>query len=160
MDEVAAATAERLGLSGFFGLDFIIEDSTEKCFLIEMNPRATQLGHIRVHGADLVARLLQAAGADVLPVQPPPDHASLFAFFPQALRFKDRDLTLEELPIDVPWSEPELVEELLRLPWTKRGVVARLEAAFRRNDAFGSTIEPHRVDAIRTELRRRAMTDG
>ncbi len=160
MDEVAAATAERLGLSGFFGLDFIIEDSTEKCFLIEMNPRATQLGHIRVHGADLVARLLQAAGADVLPVQPPPDHSSLFAFFPQALRFKDRDLTLEELPIDVPWSEPELVEELLRLPWTKRGVVARLEAAFRRNDAFGSTIEPHRVDAIRTELRRRAMTDG
>jgi hypothetical protein len=158
MDEVAAATAERLGLSGFFGLDFIIEESSGKCFLIEMNPRATQLGHIRVRGADLVARLLERAGGDV-PSLPFPDHGPVIAFFPQALRFLEKDVTLDELPIDVPWSQPELVEELLRLPWTKRGILARLEAAFRRNDAFGSAIEPRRVAEILAELERRTAVD-
>jgi len=159
MDEVAAATAERLGLSGFFGLDFIVEESTGKCFLIEMNPRATQLGHIRVHGADLVARLLEAAGADVSSARRFPDHGPVIAFFPQALRFLEKDVHLEDLPIDVPWSQPKLVAELLRLPWTKRGVLARLEAAFRRNDAFGSAIEPQRVAEILAELERRRAVD-
>jgi hypothetical protein len=159
MDEVAAATAERLGLSGFFGLDFIIEESSDKCFLIEMNPRATQLGHIRVQGADLVARLLEAAGTDVSSSRPFPDHGPVVAFFPQALRFLEKDVDLGQLPIDVPWSQPELVEELLRLPWTKRGVLARLEAAFRRNDAFGSAIEPRRAAEILRELERRTAMD-
>jgi hypothetical protein len=159
MDEVAAATAERLGLSGFFGLDFIIEETSGKCFLIEMNPRATQLGHIRLQGADLVAHLLEAAGADVSSSRPLADHGPVIAFFPQALRFLEEDINLGQIPIDVPWSQPELVEELLRLPWTKRGVLARLEAAFRRNDAFGSAIEPRRVAEILTELERRAAMD-
>jgi ATP-grasp domain len=160
MDDVAAAAAERLGLSGFFGLDFIIEESTERCFLIEMNPRATQLGHIRVQGTDLVTRLYEAAGADPVPSQSAPDHGPVIAFFPQALRFMDSGATLKELPIDVPWGEPDLVEELLRLPWTKRGVVARLEAAFRQNDAFGSAIAPRLIDEIRAELERRTITEA
>jgi hypothetical protein len=81
------------------------------------------------------------------------------AFFPQALRFLETDVNLETLPLDVPWSEPELVAELLRQPWTKRGVLARLEAAFRRNDAFGSAIEPARIAEILAELERRTATD-
>ena len=160
MDEVAAATAERLGLSGFFGLDFIIEASSGRCFLIEMNPRATQLGHIRVRGADLMSRLVEAAGGDVSSSRSFPDHGPVIAFFPQALRFLEKDVTLEGLPIDIPWSEPELVEELLRPPWTKRGILARLEAGFRRNDAFGSAIEPRRIAEILAELDRRTTTDG
>ena len=155
MDHVAAETAQRLGLSGFFGLDFIIEDGTEKCFLIEMNPRATQLGHIRRQGADLVTRLCEAAGGDLSPLHALPDHGPVIAFFPQALRFLEKEMSLEELPFDVPWDEPGLVRELLRPPWTRRGVLARLEAKFRRNDAFGSAIDPCRIDEILTELGRR-----
>ncbi|WP_419758130.1 ATP-grasp domain-containing protein [Acidisoma sp.] len=154
MDQVATVTAEHLGLSGFFGLDFIIEDTTGRCFLIEMNPRATQLGHIRSHGADLVTRLYEAASNELGPLQPLPDHGPVIALFPQALRFLDKDVALDQVPIDVPWGEPDLVEELLRLPWTKRGIVARLEASVRRNAAFGSAIEPRRIEEIRAELRR------
>ena len=158
MDHAAAATAERLGLSGFFGLDFIIEESTGKLFLIEMNPRATQLGHIRVQGADLAMRLLEAAGENPPSPQTYPDHGPVIAFFPQALRFLEEDANLQELPIDVPWGAPDLVEELLRPPWTKRGVVARVERAFRRNDAFGSAIEPRRIAEILAELERRTAS--
>ena len=160
MDHVASVTTEHLGLSGFFGLDFIIEETTGKCFLIEMNPRATQLGHIHFHGADLVTRLYEAASGALGPMQPLPDHGPVIALFPQALRFLDDDVALDQVSIDVPWGEPDLVEELLRLPWTKRGIVARLEASFRRNDAFGSAIEPRRIDEIRRELKRHQAWPG
>ena len=48
-DEIERASclmARRLRLNGFHGLDFIIEEGTDAPYLIEMNPRATQLGHL------------------------------------------------------------------------------------------------------------------
>ena len=156
IEAAASLAAEHLGLSGFFGLDFIQEESTGRCLLIEMNPRATQLGHIRANGADLAMRLCLAAGGDVSASEGTPDHAKLVAFFPQCLRFSDAGVANRDLPVDdVPWSQPELVKELLRLPWTRRGFVARLEALVRRNDAFGSAIPPQRVKEILAELERR-----
>jgi hypothetical protein len=162
MDAAAAAAAESLGLSGFFGLDFIFDERDGQCLLIEMNPRATQLGHIRVHGTDLVTRLCAATGADLSLPNRCPDHGELIALFPQSLRFIEKSAALDDLPIDIPWSEPALVEELLRLPWTKRGILARLEALIRQNDAFGSAIEPQRINEILGELerRRREFRDG
>jgi hypothetical protein len=156
IEAAAAVVAEHLGLSGFFGLDFIMEDETGRCLLIEMNPRATQLGHIRVQSADLATRLCAAAGTDVFTSDNLPDHSEMIAVFPQCLRFAESAgeewaLALE----DIPWSQPDLVEELLRLPWTRRGVLARLEALIRQNDAFGSAIEPRRIHEIRAELERR-----
>ena len=50
-DEIRIAAeriAARLQLSGFHGLDFILEDETGHAHLIELNPRCTQLGHLRV----------------------------------------------------------------------------------------------------------------
>jgi predicted ATP-grasp superfamily ATP-dependent carboligase len=35
-------------LSGLVGLDFVIEDSTGRAFLIEINPRATQTCHLQL----------------------------------------------------------------------------------------------------------------
>ncbi|MBW4022468.1 MAG: ATP-grasp domain-containing protein [Proteobacteria bacterium] len=156
IEAAAAVTAEHLGLSGFFGLDFIVEEATGRCLLIEMNPRATQLGHIRVRGADLATRLCRAAGAASAAPGSRPDHPRAVAFFPQCLRFGDGGGARQALPVeDVPWNEPELVEELLRLPWTKRGALARLEALVRKNDAFGSAIRPERISEVRAELQRR-----
>jgi hypothetical protein len=156
VEAAASVVAEHLGLSGFFGLDFILEDETDRCLLIEMNPRATQLGHIRARGADLATRLCAAAGMDVFVSDDLPDHSELIAVFPQCLRFAESagegwEFALE----DIPWSQPDLVEELLRPPWTRRGALARLESLIRRNDAFGSAIEPRRIREIRAELERR-----
>lgn len=156
IEAAASIAAEHLGLSGFFGLDFIMEDGTGRCLLIEMNPRSTQLGHIRAHGADLATRLCAAAGLDVLAPDNRPDHSERIAFFPQCLRFAGSDVDKWELAAeDIPWSEPDLVEELLRLPWTRRGILARLESLVRQNDAFGSAIDPQSIREIRAELERR-----
>ena len=54
----AESIARRLGLSGFFGLDFMIEEGTGASHLIEMNPRCTPLCHLRMgQGRDLIGAL-------------------------------------------------------------------------------------------------------
>ncbi len=50
--------AAKLELSGFFGLDFILDKDTGAPMLIELNPRCTQLGHIaRSQQSDLAGLL-------------------------------------------------------------------------------------------------------
>ena len=44
----AERIARRLRLSGFFGLDFIIEESSGAACLLEMNPRCTPLCHLQL----------------------------------------------------------------------------------------------------------------
>ncbi len=46
MTQAAKLIAARLQLSGFYGLDFVIESDTNVPYLIELNPRCTQLGHL------------------------------------------------------------------------------------------------------------------
>src|SRR5262249_5826563 len=48
MSEAVKKVVRRLGLSGFVGFDFVIEDATGKAFLIEINPRATQTCHLQL----------------------------------------------------------------------------------------------------------------
>jgi hypothetical protein len=58
MSEAVKKVVRRLGLSGFVGFDFVIEDSTGKAFLIEINPRATQTCHLQLGSrSDLCAAL-------------------------------------------------------------------------------------------------------
>ena len=46
MSVAAEKIAKRLKLSGFHGLDFMIESETGNAYLIEINPRTTQVGHL------------------------------------------------------------------------------------------------------------------
>ena len=63
IERAGTLLAESLQLSGFFGLDFILEAETGTPLLIELNPRCTQLGHIALPGqADLIAQLWRAWG--------------------------------------------------------------------------------------------------
>jgi len=48
MSTAVKKIVRRLGLSGFAGFDFVIEDRTGKAYLIEMNPRATQTCHLQL----------------------------------------------------------------------------------------------------------------
>ena len=147
MEAAAMLVADRLGMSGFFGLDFIIEEATGRTVLIEMNPRATQLGHLIWKGRSLAARLFAEATGTALGVNEVLDRDRPVAMFPQALRFAVEQVDLTEAELDVPWTEPELVAELLRPPWTKRSLLARLEARLRPNDAYGTVLS--RRDATR-----------
>jgi hypothetical protein len=124
MKLAADRIAQRLKLSGFFGLDFMIEETTGATYLIEMNPRCTPLSHLQLGpGRNLVeamsAQLWGRPQRDI----PPVTENDLIAYFPQAWHNKS-----EFLPAsfqDCPQGEPELVEALLN-PWPDRSLLFRL----------------------------------
>jgi hypothetical protein len=127
--KTARTLVEGLGLSGFFGLDFILEEGSKRPFLIELNPRCTQLGHLNLPGqgdlAGLLCDILGARSRAVLKEELPIDR-ELIAFFPQALAWNPDSPHMQQCHHDVPWSEPALVRELLRDPWPERQWLSRL----------------------------------
>ncbi len=119
----AERIARRLGLSGFFGLDFMIEDGTRDLYLIEMNPRSTPLCHLRLGpGRDMVGALYTQLSGCAGPVTPPVTQNEMIAYFPQAWTSKSE--FLQSSFQDIPQGEPELIQELLE-PWPNRSLLFR-----------------------------------
>lgn len=117
--------ASRLGLSGFFGLDFMIEERSGATHLIEMNPRCTPLCHLQLgRGRDMVSALVAQLTGQRLHEAPPVTKNDLIAYFPRAWTFNS-DL-LHSCFQDVPSDEPELVEELLHPTQNRQFIFQRL----------------------------------
>ncbi len=143
----AELLAERLQLSGFHGLDFMIEDATGDAYLIELNPRCTQLGHLQIAmQGDLVGALCGATGGCRSQQNESPITEEIIAFFPEALFSKPECPFLATSYVDVPWEEPGLVIELMRRDWRDRGLLARMYRAIRppkqRAVAFDTIADP------------------
>lgn len=152
MEAAAASVARRVGASGFFGLDFMIETATGLYYLIEMNPRATQIGHLARSGRDLATSLIGALGGTPRTVASPVGEDQVVALFPQALRFEAEWLERNRTRIDVPADEPQLVAELLRRPWTKRSPFARIEGWLRENDINGKVLSQRKATSLLAKL--------
>jgi hypothetical protein len=119
----AEQIARRLGVSGFFGLDFIIEDGSGAAHLIEMNPRCTPLCHLQLgKGRDMIEALWGQLSGQPFRETPPVTRNDMIAYFPQA--WNNKSEFLESSFQDVPQGEPELVEEILR-PWPDRSLLFR-----------------------------------
>ena len=125
----AELLAERLGLSGFHGLDYMLEEETGTPHLIELNARCTQLGHLLLaEQGDLAGMLCaqlgaraRAGGQAELPID-----RDIIAFFPQALAWNPDSPYMQQCHHDIPWTQPALVRELLRDPWAERRWLSRL----------------------------------
>ncbi len=109
-----ALLAGALKLSGFFGLDFMIDEETGEPLLIELNPRSTRLGHIAAAGQPDLAGLLWAqwSGAAVpMPAAPglPPE----VCFYPDGERLSRETGSLQGCRADVPAHETEMLRVLL-----------------------------------------------
>jgi hypothetical protein len=123
----AEVLVRHLGLSGFHGLDFILDEAAGAPFLIELNPRCTQLGHLVLPGqGDLAGLVSTALGAPGAPQPQPAIDRDVIAFFPQALAWNPDSPYMQRCHHDVPWSEPALVRELLLDPWPERQWLSRL----------------------------------
>jgi hypothetical protein len=128
--QAACCLAKRLHLSGFYGLDFILEEKTRAAYLLEMNPRCTQLGHLPIDAqGDLVGLLCRQLG--VYSPVPAEQRVSLragdtVAFFPKAASLSLESNDVQHAYQDIPWQRPELVEELLKPSWPYRQWPARL----------------------------------
>ncbi|KAB8123599.1 ATP-grasp domain-containing protein [Komagataeibacter medellinensis] len=144
MERAAQVTCATLNLSGFFGLDFVRCAKTGTYHFIEMNPRLTQIGHLYHGGTTLIHRLLHHICGSRQPACTPAMEAEgrrMIALFPQILRADASTLRHGAAWIDIPWRHPELVEELLRRPWPRRGSVARLEERLRPNMPYGKSVD-------------------
>jgi len=124
MISYAERIARRLHLSGFFGLDFMIEDQTNQTYLIEMNPRCTPLCHLRLgKGRDMIGGLWARLSGQPIPDTQPITENDMIAYFPQAWNSKSE--LLESSFQDIPQNQPELIKEFLR-PWPERSLLFRL----------------------------------
>jgi len=132
MLNAAEALAGRLNLSGFHGLDFILEDNTGIAYLIELNPRCAMPCHLRLGGGrDLIGSLYSELSGQPS-IQPPLVlSGDIVSYFPQAWLSDPKSETLRTGYHDVPWGEPELLKELLLLPWPDRSFLARTSDRFR-----------------------------
>jgi hypothetical protein len=115
MSYAAERIARRLNLSGLHGLDFMLESETGNAYLIEINPRSTQVGHLRLGpGRDLPAALCAAASAETVQPARKVTENETIALFPQEWIRDPASPFLRSAHHDVPWEEPELVRACVR----------------------------------------------
>jgi len=110
MSAAAEKIARRLKLSGMYGLDFMLESQTGNSYLIEINPRTTQVGHLALGlGRDLPAALYAAITGESLQPAPKVTENDTIALFPQEWKRDPASPLLSSGYHDVPWGEPALV---------------------------------------------------
>lgn len=110
MSSAAEKIVRRLNLSGVIGFDFMLEEQTGNPYLIEVNPRATQVGHLTLGpGRDLPAALYAALTGEGIRVAPKLTENRTIALFPQEWNLNPESPFLQSGYHDVPWEEPELI---------------------------------------------------
>jgi len=131
IEQAARLLAREFHLSGFHGLDFVM-DGAGAAYLIELNPRCTQLGHLRLPGQGDLAGAMSAKLAS-RETQEPQDciEGDTVAFFPQTFNWNPQSAYLRRGYHDVPWEEPALLRELLRDSWPERQLLTRIYHYFR-----------------------------
>jgi predicted ATP-grasp superfamily ATP-dependent carboligase len=107
-----------LGMSGFFGLEYIIDASTGEAYLLEINRRATPATHMGgMIDIDLCAALYSAVNGQPQSgrrdLDPGEEH--LITHFPQEWLRDPQSRYLRDFRIDAPWDEPEVMEAMLAL---------------------------------------------
>jgi hypothetical protein len=133
--EIEAAVqllARKLQLSGFHGLDFVLEQDTEAAYLVELNPRATQLGHLNLSAHGDLAGVMTGKLRDE-PGRIGSENEienSTIAFFPFTFKTNPGSVYLHQGYHDVPWDQPALVRELLCDPWPERQWQSRIYRFF------------------------------
>jgi formate-dependent phosphoribosylglycinamide formyltransferase (GAR transformylase) len=112
---VIKKAVRRLNISGLHGFDFLLEKDTEKPYLIEINPRATQVGHLALGpGRDLPAALNAAISGKPIPKTDKVTENPTIALFPQEWSRDPQSTFLNSAYHDVPWEEPDLIRNCLR----------------------------------------------
>lgn len=116
MNQTVKRMTDRLGLSGFHGFDFILDDATGQALLTGFNSHCGGPAHLNAGpGHDLVdafyRKWVNASPVTEQPLHPGPT----IAYFPQAWAANPDDPILQTPAYDVPKDEPEFVECMMRL---------------------------------------------
>ena len=121
MPSAVEKMVRRLKLSGMHGFDFMLESHTGNAYLIEINPRATQVGHLALGpGRDLPAALYSALSGDPLHAAPKVTENDMITLFPQEWWRDPSSAFLTSGYHDVPWEEPELMLACVSKRWKQK----------------------------------------
>jgi hypothetical protein len=116
--EMSAAVkrmVSRLGLSGLYGFDFLLEERTGNAYLIEMNPRATQTSHLCLGpGRHLTASICAALQEQPVREMPSVTEKDTIALFPQEWHHNPKSEFLRTAYHDVPWDQPALLRTSIK----------------------------------------------
>jgi len=135
--------AQRFNLSGFYGFDFILEAHTDNSYLIEVNPRTTQVGHLALGaGRDLPAALYAAVSGDGVPASQKITEAETIALFPQEWIRDPGSQFLQSAYHDVPWDQPALVSDCVRRGQLQREWYAKRNLPALRSSSLPITVRP------------------
>lgn len=140
IEQAVERLVARLGLSGFCGFDFMLDEKSGRPFLLELNPRATSACWLGTRPrSDLAAALYralsdesdEAAGAgSPTPGEDEEAPGEKVALFPQEWMRANTSPHLATSYHRVPWQDPRLVAYLARDAWKSRraspGYLARL----------------------------------
>jgi len=156
MSAAAEKIVRRLNLSGFCGLDFILEAHTENAYLIELNPRTTQVGHLALGaGQDLPAAIYAALSGDCVRATSKVTEKDTIALFPQEWMRDPASEFLQSGYHDVPWEEPALVSECIRKSRTQRAWYAKREVSpARSSSSTRSTRSERRAVELECQARK------
>jgi hypothetical protein len=132
MSEAVNRLVRRLGISGLWGFDFILEPSTGAAYMIEVNPRATPICHLPLGaGQNLPEALyMQLTGARPVALPATMEH-DIIALFPGEWHRNPASPYLRSDYHDIPLDEPGLIQDGIDRPWSERGLIARLWARIR-----------------------------
>ena len=120
----AEKIVRRLNLSGLIGFDFMLEDRTGNAYLIEMNPRATQVGHLPLGpGRDLPAALYEAITGEPVREAPQVTENRVITLFPPEWKLNPESPYIRSGYHDVPWEQPALVRACVLSAKRKRSQI-------------------------------------
>jgi hypothetical protein len=156
--EMSTATekmARRLNLSGLYGFDFMLEAQTEDAYLIEINPRTTQVGHLALGtGRDLPAALYAALSGDCVPATQMVTEKDTIALFPQEWMRDPASEFLRSGYHDVPWEQPALVSDCILKSRGQRAWYAKSKISSVRSPSLPLTVRPeHRAVEVDCEAK-------
>ena len=121
MSHAVDRMARRLKLSGLHGFDFMLEPQIQRAYLIEINPRPTQVGHLTLGpDRDLPAALYAATSGEPIRLAPKLTENDTITLFPHEWINDPTSPFLKSSYHDVPWEEPELVRACMHSSWTKK----------------------------------------
>jgi len=131
MAEATKRLVRRLGVSGLWGIDFVLHESGA-AYVVEMNPRATPICHLPLGPLHNLPAALYSQLARVAPdVVPKTIEQNTIALFPGEWHRHYASPYLRSAYHDIPWDEPALIQDCIDRPWSERGIVARLWARLR-----------------------------
>jgi len=114
----SAALARGFGMTGFVGIEYIVDLRDGRARLLEVNRRITPGASTgELVGVDLcVALHAKMIGApSTVPADVPSGFERIVARFPQEWLRDPQSRYLREYPVDAPWDDPELLEAMLAM---------------------------------------------